>query len=85
MSDKPTSSRSTDASNRRRGTLGRVVEFPKAPVSEVGDAGLMIIFELDERRFAVDWNVNELSPKQADVIPIRKERRRKSRPRPRQV
>ena len=61
------------------------MEFPKASVSEAGDAGLMIIFELDERRFAVDWNVTEFSPKPTDVIPIRKERHRKSRPRPRQV
>jgi hypothetical protein len=61
------------------------MEFPKAPVSEAGDAGLMIIFEIDERRFAVDWNVNEFSLKPADVIPIRKERQRKGRPRSRQV
>ena len=72
MSDKPTSSRSIDASNRRRKTLGKVVEFPKASVSEAGDTGLMIIFELDERRFVVDWNVTEFSLKPAEVIPIRR-------------
>ena len=32
----------------------------------------MIIFELDDRRFAIDWNVTELNQKPADVIPIRK-------------
>jgi hypothetical protein len=41
----------------------------------------MIIFELDDRRFAIDWNVTELNQKPADVIPIRKKRQGKSRSR----
>jgi hypothetical protein len=83
MPDKPTSSRSTSASNRRRGTLHNVIEFPKPSGSETWDAGLMIIFELDKRRFAIDWNVTELSQKPADVIPILKKRQGKSTSRPR--
>jgi hypothetical protein len=34
----------------------------------------MIIFELDERRFAAGWNITELSPKMAEVVPITKQR-----------
>jgi hypothetical protein len=47
---------------------------PKASGDEAREAGPTIIFELDERRFAVGWNITELSQKPAEVIPIRKKR-----------
>jgi hypothetical protein len=72
MPNKPTSPRSTGDSRRRRGKL--ITEFPKASGAEAGDAGLTIIFELDERRFAAGWNITELSQKPAEVIPIRQKR-----------
>jgi hypothetical protein len=77
--DKPISSRSTSAGNRRRGTLHKVTEFPKPSGAEAWDAGTTITFELDERRFAIGWNVTELNQKPAEVVPIRKKRDWKSR------
>jgi hypothetical protein len=79
MPNKPNSSRSTGASNRPRRILPKVTEFPSG--AQTWDAGPMIIFELDDRRFAIDWNVTELNQKPADVIPIRKKRQGKSRSR----
>jgi hypothetical protein len=70
MAHKPISSHSTDASNRRRGTSRQIIEFPKASGSEVRQAGLTIIFELDERRFAIDWNITELNQKPGELIRI---------------
>ena len=75
MPNKPTSSRSTDAINRRRRTLHNVIEFPEA--SGAWDAGLMIVFELDAR-FAIDPNVPEMNQKPAEVISILKKRRGKA-------
>ena len=72
MTNKPTSSRSTGASRRRRGKLPKITEFPKVSGAETHDAGPTVIFELDERRFAAGWNITELSQKPAEVIPIRK-------------
>jgi hypothetical protein len=74
MPDKPISSPSTDASSRRRGTLCQIREFPKAADSKARQAGLTIIFELDHRLFAIDWNVTELNQKPGEVIPIRRKR-----------
>ena len=74
MPNKPTTSRSIRASSGRRGKLPKITEFPKASGAEVREAGLTIVFELDERRFAVGWNITELSQKPAEVIPIRKKR-----------
>jgi hypothetical protein len=74
MPDKPISSSATDASRRRRGTLCQIREFPKAADSEARQAGLTIIFELDYRRFAIDWNVTGLSQKPGELIPIRRKR-----------
>ena len=73
MPNKPTFPRSTGDSRRRRGKLPKITEFPKAS-GAAGDAGLTIIFELDERRFAAGWNITELSQKPAEVIEIRKKR-----------
>ena len=70
MPDKPISSPSTDASNQRRGTMCHIIEFPKASASEARGAGLTIIFELDERRFAIDWNITELNLKPGELIPM---------------
>ena len=81
MPDKPTSSRTTDASNRRSATLHKVLEFPKPSCSTDWDTDMMIVFELD-RRFAIDVVVTELNQKPADVIPIRTKRQGRSRPRP---
>jgi hypothetical protein len=72
MPNKPVSSRSTASSNRRRGKLPKIAEFPKVSGAEARDAGPTVTFELDERRFAVGWNITELSQKPAEVIPIRK-------------
>lgn len=83
MTDNPTSSRS-GASNRRRGPVNNVTEFPN-PFGSAWDAGLTIIFELDDRRLANDGNVTELNQKPAEVIPIRKKRQGKSRSRPREL
>jgi hypothetical protein len=74
MPNNTTSSRSIRASGRRRGKLPKITEFPKASGDEAREAGPTIIFELDERRFAVGWNITELSQKPAEVIPIRKKR-----------
>jgi hypothetical protein len=74
MPYKPISSPSTDARNRRRGTLCQIMEFQKAPESEARQAGLSIIFELDERRFAIDWNITELNQKPGELIPMLRKR-----------
>jgi hypothetical protein len=74
MPNKPTSSRSHGASRQRRGKLFKLTEFPKVSGAEARDAGPTVIFELDERRFAVGWNITELSQKPAEVISIRKKR-----------
>jgi hypothetical protein len=74
MPDKPISSPSTDASSGRRGTMCHIIEFPKASASEARGAGLTIIFELDDRRFAIDWNITELNQKPGELIPIRRKR-----------
>jgi hypothetical protein len=84
MPDKPISSRTTDASNRRPATLHKVLEFPNPSRSTDWDTGMMIIFELD-RRFAIDLVVTELNQKPGDVIPIRRKRKGKSASRPRPV
>jgi hypothetical protein len=79
MPHKPISSPATDASNRRRGTLCQIIEFPKPFGSEVRQTGLTIIFELDERRFATDWNMTELNQKPGELIPmLRKDTNEKS-------
>jgi hypothetical protein len=70
MPRKSISSPSTDASNRRRGTSCHVIEFPKPSGSEVRQTGLTIIFELDERRFAIDWNITELNQKPGELVPM---------------
>jgi hypothetical protein len=74
MPDKPISSPSTDTSNRRRGTMCHIIEFPKASASEAREAGLTIIFELDDRRLAIDWHITELNQKPGELIPIRRKR-----------
>ena len=74
MPNKPTSSRSIRASGRRRGKLPKITEFPKASGDGAHEAGPTIIFELDEGRFAVGWNITELSQRPAEVIPIRQKR-----------
>jgi hypothetical protein len=77
MPHKPISSPSTDVSNRRRGTLCQIAEFPKPSGSEVRQAGLAIIFELDGPRFAIDWSITELNQKPGELIPmLRKDRQR---------
>ena len=79
MPHKPISSPSTDAGNRRRGTLCQIIEFPKPSGSEVRRRGLTISFELDERRFAIDWNITELNLKPGELIPmLRKDTNEKS-------
>jgi hypothetical protein len=70
MPRKPISSPSTDAHNRRRGTLCQIIGFPKPSRSEARQAGLTIIFELDERRFAIDWNTAEVNQKPGELIPM---------------
>jgi hypothetical protein len=84
MPDKTTSSRSTDANNRRRRKPHKILEFPKPSRSTDWDTGMMIVFELD-RRFAIDMVVTELSPKPADVIPILTKSQRKRPLRPTKV
>jgi hypothetical protein len=74
MPDKPISSSATDASRRRRGTLCQIREFPKAADSEARQAGLTIIFELDQRRFAIDWNITGINQKSGDLILILRKR-----------
>ena len=74
MPNKPISSRPNSASRRQRGKLPKIAEFPKASGAETHDAGLTIIFELDQRRFAARWNITEVSQKPAEVIQIRKKR-----------
>jgi hypothetical protein len=76
MPNKPNFSSSTDTSDRRRRTLYNVTEFPKASGAETWDAGLTIIFQLDDQRFEVGWNVTELNHKPAEVVPISKQRQR---------
>jgi hypothetical protein len=83
MPNKPISSRSIAASNRRRGTLHNVTEFPKESGAEAWDAGPTIIFELNDQRFEVGWNVTELNHKPAEVVPISKQRQRTGRSRSR--
>ena len=48
----------------------QIIEFPKASNSEARQAGLTIIYELDELRFAIDWNITELNQKQGKLIPM---------------
>jgi hypothetical protein len=74
MPNKPNSSRSNGASRRRPGKLPKIAEFPKVSGAEAREPGPTIIFELDQRRFAVGWNITELSQKPAEVIQIRKKR-----------
>jgi hypothetical protein len=74
MPHKPISSPSIDAGNRRCGTSCQIIEFPKASGSEARQAGLTIIFELDERRFATDWNITELNQKLGELIPMLRKR-----------
>jgi hypothetical protein len=78
MPDKPTSSRSNEASNRRRRTLHNVTEIPKPSGSKRGDAGLTIHFQLEDRWGFIDLNVAELNQKPAEVIPIQQKRNRGS-------
>jgi hypothetical protein len=73
MPDKPISSPATDAS-RRRGTTCQIIEFPKAATSRARQAGLTIIFELDQRRFAIDWNITGINQKSGDLILILRKR-----------
>jgi hypothetical protein len=70
MPPKTISFPSNDASNRRRGMLCQIIEFPKPFVAEVRQRGLTIIFELDERRFATGWDMTELNQKPGELIPI---------------
>jgi hypothetical protein len=70
MPRKPISSPSTDAGNRRRGTSCQIIEFPKPSGSEVRQAGLTIVFELDERQFEIDWNRAKVNQKPGKLIPM---------------
>jgi hypothetical protein len=62
------------AAERRPKTLRNIIEFPKASPSEDREAGLTIIFELDDRPYPVAWNVTELNQKPGDLISILRKR-----------
>jgi len=50
----------------------QIIEFKKASASQARQEGLTIIYELDERRFAIDWNISELNHKPGELISIRR-------------
>ena len=57
----------------------KVTEFPQPrhAATEVPSDDPMILFSLGERRFAIQWTVTEVRSKSAEVISLRKQRRRK--------